>query len=339
MGKNLIMTDCVEEELAEFIKAFRDKGIDVDCYSYISNGGRTSKFSNLGRYLKYFIAPFQVFMHRKEYDYLIGWQQFYALIYCYYCSLFHVKKVNKVIAVNFTYKKKSGIVGKIYRRFMERCICTGYIDYMHVPSPNYAKIAAEDFNLPIEKFVVAPFGIDDLAGKYGNLEKPERAPKGDYTLSIGRSNRDYDFLIDAWKNVDSNLVIISDEYKRTDLPENVMLINDVSGEEQYPWISNCASLVIPIDDVTICSGDTVLLTSMSLSKPIFVTNPSTLAEMYVEDGVNAIYINKDVKETSDIFNKYICSDEATKIGIEARSSFLSKFSRYALGNSMSSLVS
>ena len=26
--------------------------------------------------------------HRKNYDYLIGWQQFYALIFCYWCSFY-----------------------------------------------------------------------------------------------------------------------------------------------------------------------------------------------------------------------------------------------------------
>ncbi|MDC7280523.1 glycosyltransferase family 1 protein [Butyrivibrio fibrisolvens] len=338
MGRNLVLADCVKEELNEFINAIRSEGVDIECYSVISNGGRTSRFSNLGRYFKYFSVPFTIFRHRKEYDYLVGWQQFYALNFCFWCALFHVKKVNKVFAVNFTYKKKSGFVGKIYKWYMKKCICTEYIDYLHVPSPNYAKITSEEFNIPIEKFVVAPFGIDDKMDQYGNLEFPNRAPSDKYVLSIGRSNRDYDFLVDVWREIETDLVIISDEYKRQDLPKNVTLINDVSGEEQYPWISNCAALIIPIDDVTICSGDTVLLTAMSLAKTIFVTHPSTLSEMYVTDKVDAILINKDVEQTRHIINEHLQGDTQNSIGKSARETFIDKFSRYAMGKNVAAYL-
>ena len=199
-------------------------------------------------------------------------------------------------------------------------------------------MASEDFNIPISKFIVAPFGIDDLMDKYGNMERPERAPQNDYVLSIGRSNRDYDFLVAVWEKVDANLVIISDEYKNNNLPDNVTLINDVNGDEQYPWISNCQALIIPIDDVRICSGDTVLLTAMSLGKKIFVTNPSTLSEMYVDDDINAIYINKDVEDTRKIISEKLGATD-NRIGDNARKTFLEKYSRYSMGSIIAKNIS
>ncbi len=338
MKKNLVLIDCEDWKLKEFVDGIKSKGFDIECYKDVANGVRTSKFSDLKRYFKYFSAPFKLFLHRKEYDYLIGWQQFYALNFCFWCSAFHVKKECRVIALNYTYKKKPGIIGKIYRWYMEKCICTGYIDYVHVLSPNYAKVISEEFNFPIEKIVTTPFGLYDMMPMYGECERPDRAPAGKYVLSIGRSNRDYDYLVDVWDEIDTNLVIISDTYRRTDLPENVLLINDVTGEDKYPWMNNCDSLIIPIDDVKVCSGDTVLLTAMSLAKTIFVTNPSTLSEMYVEDGVDSVYINKNLNETRNIIKKYLVDKADNKIGKTARQNFLDKYSRYAMGRNIAQFM-
>ncbi len=334
MKKNLLLIDCEEWKVKELAEGIKSEGVDIETFQVVSNGARKNIFSDLIRYGKYFTAPFRIFLNRKKYDYLIGWQQFYALNFCFWCNLFHVKKTCRVIALNYTYKKKSGFKGKIYRWFMQKCISNGYIDYLHVLSPSYAKVISEEFNFPIERIVTTPFGLYDMMPMYGKCTRPDRAPKGKYVLSIGRSNRDYDFLVDVWKEMDIDLVIISDTYRRTDLPKNVLLVNDVTGEDKYPWMNNCDSLIIPIDDVRICSGDTVLLTAMSLEKTIFVTNPSTLSEMYVKDGVDSIYISKDLEETRGIIRKYLADNENNKIGKNARKSFLEKYSRYAMGQSI-----
>lgn len=60
---------------------------------------------NVIRYLRYFTFPWKVFLHRKKYDCILGWQQFYAINFAFYCRLFQVRKTNKVVALNFTYKR------------------------------------------------------------------------------------------------------------------------------------------------------------------------------------------------------------------------------------------
>ncbi|MBE5825491.1 MAG: glycosyltransferase family 4 protein [Butyrivibrio sp.] len=338
MKKNLILADCDHSELESFIDGIRYEGIEIYCYSVISNGGREKPFSNFVRYSKYFLTPLKVFIKRKQYGCLVGWQQFYALIFCFWSQLFHVKKVNKVIALNFTYKRKHGLCGVVYEWFMKKCVCNNYLDYMHVPSYEYADIFSKEFGISRDKFIVTAFGVDDNRDIYSRLEKPGQAPKEGYALAIGRSNRDYDYLIRTWEQIDYNLVIISDEYIRSDLPDNITLINDVSGDAQYPWIANCNFMIIPIKDTSICSGDTVLLTAMSLEKTIFVTSPSTLAEMYVENGVNAIFISKDEEESRKTLQKYINNGMANDIGILARKTFLEKYSRYAMGRRVASFL-
>ena len=134
--------------------------------------------------------------------------------------------------------------------------------------------------------------------------------------------------------IDKKLVIITDNLRRKEFPENIILMDNVSYEEQHPWIANCDFMIIPIDDVVVCSGDTVLLTAMSYAKTVLVTSPSTLAEMYVEDGKNAIFINKDVEEARNRINEVIRNNNEKAIGENARETFLNKYSRYKMGKAL-----
>ena len=160
--KNVILADCEEEEIKTLVEGLEETSQEkVEILSYINNKGQGSAVKRLNRYMKLFTFPFSVFIHRKQYDVIYGWQQFYTLIYAFYCRLFNVKKTNKVIVLNFTYKDKSGVVGKLYRRFMEFIICSKYIDRLHVPSKDYAALTAKDFGISLDKFLVTTFGIPD----------------------------------------------------------------------------------------------------------------------------------------------------------------------------------
>ncbi len=178
------------------------------------------------------------------------WQQFFGLFFAFYCNLFKVKKRNLLVICNFTYKEKKGKLGKLYKKLMGFCIKNKYIDYIHVPSRNYAEKTCKDFNLSMEKFIVVPFGIDDTYEKYKNT----KVEYDNYSLSIGRSNRDYDFLIKVWKKLpkEQKLVIACDEYKVTEkLPENIILRNDIRFD--IPYIAKCKLVIIPIQDGNIAS--------------------------------------------------------------------------------------
>ena len=111
---NIILADCLEEELTDLKEGLEDSTKqNWKIYSTISNWGRTSLWKKIKRYLVYFLAPIKVFLKRKEYSKIIGWQQFYALIFAFYCNIFKVKKNFNLYVVNFTYKEKNGFVGKI----------------------------------------------------------------------------------------------------------------------------------------------------------------------------------------------------------------------------------
>lgn len=147
---------------------------------------------------------------------------------------------------------------------------------------------------------------------------------------MGRSNRDFDFVIDAWSEISETLVVISDTYQGVTDKSNVIIKKDVSGEGQYPWIAHCKALIMPIADGRICSGDTVLLKAMSFSKTSIVTAPSTLAEMYIKNNLNGILVHKDKAEFVNLINN-LNENELNRIGKDAREYFLRNYSRESMG--------
>ena len=337
--ENIIVCDCEAEEVESLCDAINKNGQAFSVKSHIANWKRSGKASEIKRYLKYFGVAFKYFTKRKRYNVIIGWQQFYALIFCFYSSVLHTKKRNTVIALNFTYKDKSGKLGKVYKWFMKKCLNPKYLDYIHVPSQSYAKITSELFGFPIENIIVSPFGINDPWEQFNKLNYPEDAPKQGYVLSIGRSNRDYGFLIDSWKEINYPLVIISDTYTGDNKGNsNIQIIRNVAGEQSYPWIANCNAMIIPIDDGTICSGDTVLLTSLAMKKKVLITSPSTLAEMYIEHEKNGLCSDKDEKTFSAIVADMIFTDKYDYLQDNARESYLKNYSRQSMGEKIYSYI-
>lgn len=328
---NIIIADCMADEILPFVETFRYKNRPFTIKSHIANWKRTGKFSEIKRYAKYFSVAFKYFWSRKKYNTVVGWQQFYALIFCFYSWLFGTKKVNTVIALNFTYKEKSGFAGKVYKWFMQKCVSTGYLDYLHVPSNDYADSFSKDFAFPRENIIVNTFGIVDNFSTLSKLPVPDGYEKDGYALAIGRSNRDYDFLISAWQDIDYPLVIISDTYKGDTDNDKINILRNVAGDVSHPWIANCGLMVIPIDDGSICSGDTVLLTAMSLERKIIVTAPSTLAEMYITDGENALLSSKKSDELKKAVLSIIGTEVYNDLGRRARESFINNFSRQGMG--------
>lgn len=74
---------------------------------------------------------------------------------------------------------------------------------------------------------------------------------------------------------------------------------------------------------------------MMFAKPVVVTTPSTLAEMYVTDNENGMCVPKDIKEAArKISNLLENKAEILRLGNVARKSFVSNYSRYSMGSAL-----
>lgn len=329
--ENIILADCKAEEIKLFIEGLSKNGEIYSVKSHPANWARAGAISEIRRYMKYFTIAFKYFFHRKRYGDILCWQQFYGLIIGFYCNIFKIKKTNRITVVNYTYKEKKRFK-RLYQWFMKMCLSGGYVDFLHVPSYEYADTISKEFGFSRDKIIVAPFGIDDIYEKFWNLGPPEDYKKDGYMVAIGRSNRDFNFLINAWEGLTYPLVIISDSFKGKPDNPKVSIRRDISGDAQYQWLINCKTIIIPIDDGSICSGDTVLLTGMSFKKIVLVTMPSTLAEMYIQ-GDNGLTVSKDVESLQRIV-KDIINGKFDHIQETARKCFLEKYSRFNLGTAV-----
>lgn len=335
MKENVALFDSSHEEAAEFIRGLQDQtGEKWRAIVCTSNRGRQG-LANMIRYLKYFVFPFKVFCQRKKYQKIIGWQEFYGLIYAFYCRLFRVKKCNTLIIKNFIYKPKKGLVGKVYFWFMNYIVKSGYVDIYICASKTMVQYCCDAFDEKDDKFVFVPFGVNDFSAEYTQ----EMPATNDYVLSLGRSNRDWEFLLEGVRECAYPVKVICDELHVKNPPENVEILNDVWGDRTYPYIYNCKCMVIPIDDGRIASGDTVLLMAMSFGKPIIITKPSCLADDYVTDGYNGIVIEKDATKLQEAISR-IFTDEVSyqSLSQNGRKHYLENHSLYSYGKNVGQLM-
>ncbi|AZZ92991.1 glycosyltransferase [Hahella sp. KA22] len=106
--------------------------------------------------------------------------------------------------------------------------------------------------------------------------------EGDYILSCGASQRDFDTLCEAVSDSGYPLTILLPEQSITkhnaridkdNLPENVTWINAfLPRKEWYDYLANCKMVVIPIiKDVIQPAGISVCLEAMLFKKPVIIT--------------------------------------------------------------------
>ncbi len=109
--KNVILIDFPKIDDWEFKKSLQEEtNMEWEECGVVSNHKRQKPFSDSIRILKYFLFPLTIFFKRKQYKNIIAWQQFYGLLYAFYCRLFHTKKYNRLIVMTFIYKEKKGIL-------------------------------------------------------------------------------------------------------------------------------------------------------------------------------------------------------------------------------------
>lgn len=330
MAKNVILSDMPLDEKWTFVKGLSDQTKENwTVKNCVSNQGRSFLY-NIYRYIIYFGFSFVIFLTRKKYDKIVSWQSFYGILFAFYCRLFRVKKKHFLLIKNFIYKSKGdGFLGKFYFKWMKYIVKSKYIDIFVCSSQTFCDYCAEVFNEDKNRFVYLPFGVEDFTQK---LSKEDLNKREDFILSIGRSNRDWDWLIDCLSNTSYKLKIICDQLHKTDLPSNIEILNNVWFEDSYKYLAKCKIAIIPIKDGKIDSGETVLLQTMSFSKPLIITAPSCLADDYVENGKTGIVVKKNRQELLSAIKRLYEDDNLyRKLSINERELYQNKHSIYRYG--------
>lgn len=299
LSKNIILIDTVPEDGQAFCRALSEQTqLEWNLVDYISNEGRTNWYANIIRYLKYFFFPLFVFFHRRKVDNIVAWQQFYGLIFAFYCRLFRVKKRQSLLIMTFIYKKKKGLIGRIYHKFMKYVVTGNYIDVLTCTADKERFMYSELFGVDIDKFVFVPWGVLDHTSE----THIDETSQSRYIFSPGRSNRDWDFLISNLRNTPYKLKIACDELPYQ-LSDNIEVRNDIHGLDLFQCMRNCYCVIISIQDTNISAGQTVLLYAMQFKKPLIITRSSGLTDDYIVDGYNGLIIEKNREELLDTLKK------------------------------------
>ena len=282
LEKNIIITDNSIDDMNEFKNGIREtSNIEFKAYAMNANKGRGNKLKNFIRYLKYFYFTFIIFLNRRQVE-------------------------RNYLYINvFIYREKKGFIGKIYYKFMKYIVTSEYIDKMSTTSKNECELYSKIFDVNKEKFVFTPFGVNSIEEEVKDIEED----KDKFILSLGRSNRDFDFLIETLKDTEYKVKIICDEFRTNIKYDNIEIINNVYGKKSWEYIKRCFCMVIPIKNPEISAGQTVLLNSMQLRKPIIITESKGLTDDYIESGKTGIIIKKKREELLKALNSLFENQE------------------------------
>ena len=336
MKENLILVDFVPETNWKF-KNDLEKRTGVNYKVIIEDTHNLQgKLSGIRRYISYFIVPLKYMMKRNQIECIVAWQQFYGLIFAFWMRLFHVKKRNKLIVMTFIYKKRKGILGKIYFAFMKYIVCSAYVDVFQCFSEHECEMYSEIFDVPKNKFVSCGLTIED---EYDAFKKYIK--QGDYYLAAGRSNRDYQYLCDEFKNiVHEKVIVLCDKYKIENKPESVEFKESIYGNTYKEYLAASKAAIIPLKKEGISAGQLAIIQAMMFGKPVIVTETETTLE-YVKDGYNAIVIKN---KTKDIVNAIKMLDDQiyySQMSANARTTFEENFTgkelAFAIGDIVNSL--
>lgn len=333
MANNVLLIDSDYDEAIPFVQGLKEEtGEEWDIVLEQNN-----KIYGIRRYLKFFVVALKIFFERKKYanKTVLCWQQFYGIAIAFFCRFFHVKKCFKLVIMTFIYKPKSGLAGKIFNTFIKYAITSQYVDKIILTTKSERRLYAEEFGVDENLFAFAHCG----AIEYDPTQfDDDKLKEQDYFFSTGRSNRDYDFLIDAFTKSPYKLVIACDKLKR-DKCKNVEIHNDIFGNKMLKYMRNSKAVVIALDNAEIAAGQLVLLHAMNMGTPVIITKSHGVTDDYVIDGYNGIVVSKDeeslMKAIRKIDNDVNLHDKLSQNGVNE---FKLKYTYYASGKEVGRIL-
>lgn len=328
MRRNVVLFDKKIDSNNLFLKKLNEHG------SWIAKSKRTNHLhggiiKNILRFAWYFIFPLSIVLQRKKYNKIIGWQQFYGLNFAFWSRLFKLKKNNELIVMTFIYKKKNGFAGMLYHKYISYIVTSKYIDKFICFAKEECDYYSKLFSMNKNKFIFVPLGESKVTD----------VPLSDegYIFATGRSNRDYHFLIDVLEGTDYKLTIACDTFHYNN-NGNIVVQNNCYGKHMLKLMARCHCVVIPLKDLTMSSGQLVVLQAMSLGKPVICTKSDGIKD-YIEDNVTGLLIENKKELLLSALNYLYTNNEAYKFMSEkSYQSYCENFTEEAMFERITNVI-
>jgi len=151
-------------------------------------------------------------------------------------------------------------------------------------------------------------------GPRSELRNRSAVPVRDYVFAYGNSDRDFESLVTAAREIPSPVIILSQAFRpRGPLPENVRLMRAfVSEDEMFNLVAGSRCCVLPIKGDRVAAGQNSMLEIMALGRPLVVSR-NFATEEYAEDQVSALFFDSgDVQTLGALIRRTLAQPEWTE---------------------------
>lgn len=263
--------------------------------------------------LKLFIMSFWM-------DRVICWQQAYGiglgvLSRCARLVLIEPRAKIDVLTFILTPNKRTGI----WRRFIVFALESPAIDRVVVYNQAEYECYRSLFPSVACKFCWTLYSAADVP----NLGNYKVRDDGFY-LTVGRSNRDFDFLIEYFaQRPDRKLVILTDQ-PVSPRSSNIVVDRHAFGQEYYAYLSRCRAVILCFHDDTASSGQLVFLQAIQFGKPLLVSTSRCL-EGYIRENENGLYFDKTFTGLNDAMTHVDSQEWYSRVSSQCKDEYTQRF--------------
>lgn len=280
---NYILSDC--DTPTDFVRGVERASRQP--WNVIEKDGTMAK-AKVFRIISFYLTPLAFLLRHPKARNVLAWQQFFGILAAFYNKyIFHRRRL-AVTIMTFIYKPKRGLPGKLFYKMVNSAICSKYVKTIIVFAPNEIDYYEHLFPGAKGKFRFVSLGIVVDKNDYRDVELAAQ----DYYFSTGKSNRDYDFLVEVFSGLDSKLKIACPGVNSRQ-NSNIEILSDCYRSDTKRYLCNCKGVVIALKDLNISSGQLVFIQAMQFGKPIIITD-SRSTRGYLEDNLNALIIPNDL---------------------------------------------
>lgn len=334
--KVLFLIDWHKDEEWTFWKTFPTDNIEYDVLGMrFPKGTKFPLAKVIFVWSRYLLVGLLSFLRRKNYDVVVAWQQVEGLVFGFLKNVFKCK-TPKLIIMELLFRRRENIVNDFIRfKFTKKALTA--VDLIGCSNSRLIDIYAElfKFNKNRFRFIPSITGVRENPMFYNGSV-------GNYIFSAGRSSRDYKTLVEAVRDLDTELIIITEptNLKGIPLPSNVRVRYNVFGSEFTETLKKAKFIVLSLDNPDVSAGQMVLWESMSWGKAVIITQGGGVID-YVKDNVEVKFVRPhNVEDLRAAIEELLSNPEqVTKLGMNAIQSINSKYGWKPFSKEVAKLIS
>jgi len=322
---NILLINPVEGYLVGFINYIKKNYTNIKVDQFVAVRFLKKRFYSkknlivqLFFNLLYFFYSF-IMCRKKKFDFILlnGWGV--AFSYLLLMKVFPFIKPKRDIIIVYFYLHKFAdkrLIQQILKYLLDQ---EGVI--LHVQSKYEKYFYSEVVKIRSAIIFYYPYCQDytPTNEKYGKWK--------DYIFAGGYTNRDYECLFKAAKDIQHDFIVICSELNKTPIPsKRIKVLRNLKFEAFNGYLKNSKIVIISLKNEVGSSGQMVALSAMSLKKPIIYADAGCISDYFIPNVSGIPYHRGNVADLTDKIN-YLLSNphKRTELGNMAFKKFQESF--------------